>query len=269
MCFSFLNKEFLHRGAKPAAFIYWNSEPPVDLSNFITEVTPNGNAFDTINQLTFRAERKLTSLSCFASNQVLDEQKGVHLTQATTINVRYRPRIDKAPSVEPTYRVQGESVTLYCKYEANPVSGTLVTWYREGRVVAFGKQEKENFLRASADASILRIGTLERGQEGRYSCAAENVVGRSSIVDVAVIKVEIKPRVTLSVDPASAVSETLNANVTLMCLSDRNEEKFRAVKWFLDGELLKHVEIPSECFKYDDQNNTHSTKPPSSSHSPT
>ena len=236
------------------------------------EVNPNGDTFDTINQLTFQAERKLTSLSCFASNRVLDEQKATHLTQATTINVRYKPRVEKQLNMEPIFKVQGESVTLYCKYEANPVSGTVVTWYREGRrIAAFGQQKQGRFLRASADASILRIESLDTSIEGKYSCAAENVVGRSSIEDIAVIKVEIKPRVTLSVDPASAVSETLNANVTLMCLSDRNEEKFRGVKWFLDGELLKHVEIPAECFEHEEENNKNNTLSTSapSSHSPT
>lgn len=58
------------------------------------------------------------------------------------------------------------------------------------------------------------------------------------MVTVATILVEEKPRVTLSVDPATAINEMLNANVTLMCLSDR-DERFMAVKWYLDGELLK------------------------------
>ncbi len=237
------------RGAKPAASIYWNSEPAVADADEVTEVTPNGRrAFDTVNQLTFRATRKLTSLSCFASNSVVDEQKVIHLTQATTINVRYKPRIQRPGKIDAIYKVQGGSITLYCKYEANPASGTIVTWYREGRVLAFDTIGSR-FSKASKDASILRVESLEPSIEGRYSCSAENVVGRSDIVDVALVKVETKPRVTLSVDPATAVSETLNANVTLMCLSERDEEKFRAVKWFLDGELLKRVVIPDECFE--------------------
>ena len=73
---------------------------------------------------------------------------------------------------------------------------------------------------------------------GQYGCSAENEVGKSAMVTVATILVEEKPRVTLSVDPATAINEMLNANVTLMCLSDR-DERFMAVKWYLDGELLK------------------------------
>ncbi len=44
-------------------------------------MTQHGLTFDTLNRLTFRAERRLTSLACFASNAVLDQEKGMHLSQ--------------------------------------------------------------------------------------------------------------------------------------------------------------------------------------------
>ena len=69
------------QGAKPAAYIYWNSEPELDLNDIHEEVSERGDTFQTLNRLTFPAERKLTSLSCFAANQVLDEKKGQHLKQ--------------------------------------------------------------------------------------------------------------------------------------------------------------------------------------------
>ncbi len=90
--------------------------------------------------------------------------------------------------------------------------------------------------------------------------------------------VEQKPRVTLSVDPpltspsavaavastggkgGRGVNELLNANVTLVCLpavvgtSDNNnrqqqqqQQRFAAVRWFLDGELLRQVSLPPKC----------------------
>ena len=53
--------------------------------------------------------------------------------------------------------------------------------------------------------------------------------------------------VRLSVDPADPVSELSNANVTLMCFAETfdvgttgdDADRFLAVRWFLDGELLK------------------------------
>ena len=66
---------------------------------------------------------------------------------------------------------------------------------------------------------------------------------------VAKLKVEEKPRVTLTVSPAASVSENLNANVTLTCQQQqaknhqlRELEPFLAVNWYLDGSLLRHIE---------------------------
>ena len=88
-------------------------------------------------------------------------------------------------------------------------------------------------------------------------------IGRSRRTEVASVIVEEKPRVVLSVDPPPSpsssaaavrkspkgVSELLNANVTLVCLpadlSSGEEERFRAVRWYLDGELLRAVTLSS------------------------
>ena len=53
----------------------------------------NGLTFQTLNRLTFSAQKELTSLSCFASNDALDKRQGVHLKQTTTINVKFKPEI--------------------------------------------------------------------------------------------------------------------------------------------------------------------------------
>ncbi len=77
-------------GARPPAYIYWNSVPEADLSDAVDTVTKRGETYETTSVLRFRAaERRLTSLSCFASNAVLDRQRGVHLSRAATVSVRY------------------------------------------------------------------------------------------------------------------------------------------------------------------------------------
>ena len=53
----------------------------------------NGLTFQTLQRLTFPAQKELTSLSCFAANAALDERDGQHLKQTTTINVKYKPEI--------------------------------------------------------------------------------------------------------------------------------------------------------------------------------
>ena len=99
--------------------------------------------------------------------------------------------------------------------------------------------------------------------DGRYACSAENNVGKSEIIEIALVKVVAVPRVNLVIDPLEPVSELQNLNVTLICEEDliRNDVKsgrlqqsstLLEVKWFLDGELLKHVGrngLP-ECISY-------------------
>ena len=84
------------KGAKPQAHIYWNSDPPLNFDDIHEETKreENGLTFTTINTLTFEAERELTSLSCFASNSVLDNKKETPLKRATNIHVKYPPEIE-------------------------------------------------------------------------------------------------------------------------------------------------------------------------------
>lgn len=232
------------KGAKPPAKIYWNSVPAMDLTDFVEEVTKRGYTYETLNQLTFKAERRLTSLSCFASNMVLDETKATHLTRATTINVKYRPEIDSTTPTDLHYAAQGEGVSLECQYEANPMAGTVVHWYKDGHIIDY---DPRVFERVGHDSAVLKINPTHTKLSGTYSCSAENEVGKSRIVPVATLVVEERPSVSLSVEPASAVNELLNANVTLVCNSERLDERFLAVKWFLDGDLLQQVALAPEC----------------------
>ena len=96
----------------------------------------NGLTFQTLNRLTFSAQRELTSLSCFASNKALDERKGVHLKQTTTINVKFKPEILKPNgTTEIIHAVEGEVVTLTCNFKANPMVGANIKWYKNGHLM--------------------------------------------------------------------------------------------------------------------------------------
>ena len=47
----------------------------------------------------YSAQRALTSLSCFAYNKVLENNRGVHLQKATVINVKYAPDVERKKQV--------------------------------------------------------------------------------------------------------------------------------------------------------------------------
>ena len=55
---------------------------------------------------------------------------------------RYKPEVEGPKSWDGNMPVkkaiQGERLTLFCKYDANPRIGTVVTWYRDGRPVDYG-----------------------------------------------------------------------------------------------------------------------------------
>jgi len=87
----------------------------------------NGVTFKTVNRLTFQARRQLTSLSCFASNKVLDEKKAIHLKRDTTINVKYKPVVEKLARIEMVNAVHGEPISLACRFTANPTAGVQVS----------------------------------------------------------------------------------------------------------------------------------------------
>jgi hypothetical protein len=174
------------------------------------------------------AERGLISLSCFASNRVLDERKGTPLKQDTTISVNYRPRVERKASPDMIKAVYGEKLSLYCNFEANPMRGSQVTWYMNGKVIDFSNGVSKKYEKGNDDGSVLVVKNVDKSIEALYSCSARNEVGSSGLVDVATVYVETKPIVRLSVDPPEPVSELSNANVTLMCYAESENGEITA-----------------------------------------
>ena len=85
-------------------------------------------------------------------------------------------------------------------------------------------------------------------------------------VDIASVSVEEKPRVRIVVEPELPLSESRNGNVTLKCrLEDQPSEKyatqFASVKWYLDGELLKHVEKHPGTYSFQSKLTPYTGKP--------
>ena len=144
-------------GAKPPAYIYWNSDPELSQEDTHEDITreSNGLTFRTTNRLTFQAKRQLTSLSCFASNKVLDEKKAIHLKRDVTILVKYRPVIEKPPRIETINAVHGEPISLACRFTANPTAGVVVSWFRNG--VLLERDDNADRRSDKDDGSVLRL----------------------------------------------------------------------------------------------------------------
>jgi len=260
-------------GARPAAEVYWNSEPKMDLSDVsVTKRTEGGKmegdptlTYETSSTLIFTAMRKLTSLTCYAYTPSGTNKTGQtrHLAKATTVNVRFRPVVKvKKPNHMRLSSGSTAPLSLYCLYEANPMRDVAISWYHNGELMTnfanFG------FTAGSPDAALLKLkdgAVITPALAGDYACSAANEIGRSERKSVAVVAVEERPLVKLRVDSkgdrltgedGGGVSELLNANVTLHCAPDgfggkKAVRAFSGVKWYLDGELLRWLERPEEC----------------------
>ena len=101
----------------------------------------------------------------------MDEKKSIHLKRDTTINVKYKPVVEKLPRIEMLNAVHGEPISLLCKFTANPASGVKVTWYRNGLVL--DRDQSTDKRTDKADGSVLRMDA-DKSLEGLYSCSAEN-----------------------------------------------------------------------------------------------
>ena len=108
-------------------------------------------------KVTFKATRELASLSCLATNKVMDDQqvKTSHLklcfaykpgtglqmdplAASSTVNVRYKPEI-VVKGLDIVYIVLGEDFVLNCSYSANPTVTAQVLWYKNGKMLDYRK----------------------------------------------------------------------------------------------------------------------------------
>ena len=155
------------------------------------------------------------------------------------------------------------------------MQGTKIEWYKNGSKIRFDREYQAVFTPDNTDPSSakIRFAAKVSKTDGRYACSAENNVGKSQIIEIAMIKVVAVPTVRLVIRPEEPVSELQNLNVTLSCEEAYNHtpqemqatissslphnnpaDTLLAVKWFLDGELLKHVGRKPECISYRKRN---------------
>ena len=156
-------------------------------------------------------------------------------------------------------------MTLRCKFNANPMQGVNINWYKDGRKIEISEGQDPTFSMDNSQHGYakLKFVAIPTSTDGNYACSAENNVGKSDIIDIAMLQVVAAPNVHLVFHPEKPVSELQNLNVTLSCEEKyightgemtststahrRFSNSLLAVKWYLDGELLKHVGRKPEC----------------------
>ena len=118
----------------------------------------------------------------------------------------------------------GEQVTVECNFNANPMQGTNIEWYKDGSKIQISEKDQKLFKTDNNQPGSMKIKFAAELSvtDGRYACSAENIVGRSEVIEIALLNVLAVPKVHLVIQPTEPVSELQNLNVTLSCEENEN-----------------------------------------------
>ncbi|XP_051156595.1 hemicentin-1 isoform X3 [Leptopilina boulardi] len=232
--------------ARPAANVTWfNGTTPVKndskrLDMLETKIfeSPDGTA-ETKSYFIFTVTEYDSGIpfSCQAENSVMQKEGTKPLKETTTIEVLYEPLITIKPSNITVNET--EQFTMLCEYVANPAALTSVKWLRDGEEIALDPLNYEGGIIQKPDLTI-KNATSEH--MGNYTCVLENTVGKGNTSDFVVVSVLYKPEVEVSMEPSGPINETDRVNVSLTCeVTDGNPRTLIAVRWYLDGDLLKEL----------------------------
>ena len=99
------------------------------------------------------------------------------------------------------------------------MQGTNIEWYKDGSKIQISGKGQTLFTTDNHQPGSVKIKFSAELSvtDGRYACSAENIVGRSEVIEIAILKVLAVPKVHLVIQPTEPVSELQNLNVTLSC----------------------------------------------------
>ncbi|XP_037620128.1 B-cell receptor CD22-like isoform X4 [Sebastes umbrosus] len=131
-----------------------------------------------------------------------------------------RPSVSVSPSGE---IVEGSSVTLTCRSDANPAA--RYTWYKNGKLYLHPLLKEQQ---------QLVFSPIQSSDCGRYHCTAGNKLGERTSEYVS-IDVKYAPKLpSVSVSPSGEIVE--GSSVTLTCSSDANPAA--NYTWYKENQTL-------------------------------
>ncbi|XP_070527157.1 uncharacterized protein Nrm isoform X2 [Cardiocondyla obscurior] len=232
--------------ARPAANVTWKNgthylnENDERFEMFETKMQENEDGtFQTTSYLAFTASvyDNGKTFKCYAENSVTRTEDLKPMKEATTIEVLYPPIIRMKPNnitVNDT-----DDFLIFCNYEANPATLIKVTWLRDDDELALNEEHYEG---GTTEQAGLMIKNATPSDMGSYKCILENSAGSTVSDDAVQVSVFYKPVVEVIMDPETPVNEADRQNVSLTCEVDAgNPAILTAVRWYLDGDLLKEL----------------------------
>ncbi|XP_053981934.1 hemicentin-1 isoform X3 [Hylaeus volcanicus] len=234
------------RAARPAANVTWqNGTDYLNESNdrfemFETKVHENDDGTsETISYLAFTASEydNGRTFKCYAENSVTRSDNLEPMKETTTIEVLYPPIIRMRP--ENITVNETENFILFCDYEANPATLLKVTWLRDDEELVLTDDHYDG---GTSEQTDLTVKNATPSDQGTYRCILDNNIGPSVSEDIIEVSVFYKPVVEVIMDPEAPVNEADRLNVSLTCeVASGNPASLTAVRWYLDGHLLKEL----------------------------
>ncbi|XP_067209555.1 hemicentin-2 isoform X7 [Linepithema humile] len=232
--------------ARPAANVTWqNGTQFVNESNerydlLETKIHENEDSTsDTISYLAFTASvyDNGRTFKCYAENSVTNTEDLKPMMKSTTIEVLYPPIINMKPHNITVN--ESNDFLIFCDYEANPASLNKVTWLRDDEELVLNDEHYDGGI---TEQTALTVKNATPNDMGFYKCILQNNAGISISEQTVEVSVFYKPVVEVVMDPETPVNEADRVNVSLTCEVDAgNPAALSAVRWYLDGDLLKEL----------------------------
>ncbi|XP_018356527.1 PREDICTED: hemicentin-1 isoform X1 [Trachymyrmex septentrionalis] len=234
------------QAARPAANVTWKngthllSESNERFEMFETKIHENEDStFETISYLAFTASvyDNGKTFKCYAENSVTRTEDLKPMKEATTIEVLYPPIIKMKPNNITVNET--DDFLIFCDYEANPATLLKVTWIRDDDELVLNEEHYDGGI---TEQTALTVKNATPSDMGSYKCILENNAGPTVSEATVQVSVFYKPVVEVIMDPETPVNEADRQNVSLTCEVDAgNPAILTAVRWYLDGDLLKEL----------------------------
>ncbi|XP_074098515.1 neuromusculin isoform X5 [Cotesia typhae] len=207
---------------------------------FETKIDDNSDGTsETSSYLAFTASEydNGQTFSCFAENSVTRIEGIKPMKEATTIEVLYAPIITMRPANITVNET--EDFVIICNYEANPAGLTSVKWLQNDQELELNEDHYEGGV---TEQTSLTVKNASASDMGTYKCVLSNSVGESTPENTVDVSVLYKPIVKVIVEPEVPINEADRLNVSLTCyVINGNPINLNAVRWYLDGDLLKEL----------------------------
>ncbi|XP_044589396.1 hemicentin-2 isoform X6 [Cotesia glomerata] len=207
---------------------------------FETKIDDNSDGTsETSSYLAFTASEydNGQTFSCFAENSVTRIEGIKPMKEATTIEVLYAPIITMRPANITVNET--EDFVIICNYEANPAGLTSVKWLQNDQELELNEDHYEGGV---TEQTSLTVKNASASDMGTYKCVLSNSVGETTPENTVDVSVLYKPIVKVLVEPEVPINEADRLNVSLTCYAVKgNPINLNAVRWYLDGDLLKEL----------------------------